>query len=282
MADVSVVTKYINWQLWLQKTLVVGEHLLAATFILFIGMMLSKRISRLTLSLMSKRHIEVTISQFASRLLYYLMIILVIMAVLNQLWVPTSSLLAVLGGMSLAIGLSMRSSLSNLASGLLLVLFRPFKVGDSIQIGSYTGTVMDIQILYTQIKTSQQQSVTMPNDQFMKNAVLNYSANSHRRADIVIGISYDDDIVAAKELIKNTLLSDQRVLSDPAPLVVVKELADSSVNILARFYTDRLDYWSAIYAFNEAVKLQLDAAGISMPYPQRDVHVHTVQSEPLA
>jgi small conductance mechanosensitive channel len=276
MANLTTVQQLVDWKHWLNKGIVVGEHLLGAILIFFIGMFVARKVSNLILKLMIKRKVETTIAQFGSRLLYYLMVILVMMAVLNQLWVPTSSLLAVLGGMSLAIGLSMRSSLSNLASGLLLVLFRPFKVGDSIKISSYTGTVIDIQILYTQIKTSQQQTVTMPNDQFMKNAVLNYSVNNNRRADIVIGISYDDDITAAKKIVSTVLLSDQRVLSDPAPMVVVKELADSSVNLLARFFTDRLDYWSTVYAFNEQVKLQLDEAGISMPYPQQDVHLHSV------
>jgi small conductance mechanosensitive channel len=276
MTDTITWRKLGDLNFWATKGLDIGEHLLAAFLILVIGIFVAKRIAKLLLVVLLKRKVEATVAQFSNRIAYYLMVIMVITAVLNQLWVPTASLLTVLGGMSLAIGLSMRSSLSNLASGLLLVLFRPFKVGDSIQLSSYTGTVIDIQILYTQIKTSQHQSVTIPNDQFMKNAVLNYSVNNNRRADIVIGVSYDDDMTQAKKIISDILLADQRVLSDPAPLVVVKELADSSVNILARFFTDRRDYWSTVFAFNEQVKLSLDEAGISMPYPQQDVHLHSV------
>jgi len=189
--------------------------------------------------------------------------------------VQTASLLAIMGGMSLALGLALRSSISNVASGMLLIIFRPFKVGDAIEINSHTGTVMDIQILFTRIRTAQYQDITIPNDQFMKNAVMNYSRNDIRRADIVVGIGYDDDIKQGKTIIESLLSADQRVLSEPAPVIAVKELADSSVNLLARFFTDKGDYWATVFDFNENVKQQMDAAGISIPYPQQDVHLHT-------
>jgi len=270
-AAISVTT----WNHWLNLGVGLAMHLFYAALILFIGLYVIKRISKVTLTILEKRHVEATVAQFVNRLLYYLLLILLLMAVLGQLGVQTSSLLAVLGGMSIAIGLSLQSSLSNLASGFLLILFRPFKVGDSIKMGSQTGTVIEIHVLYTQIRTSQYQNVTIPNDQFMKNAVLNYSVNDIRRADIVIGISYDDSMQQAKEIISSLLTEDNRVLESPEYLVVIKELADSSVNILARFFTLRGDYWSAVYHFNEQVKLRFDEAGISMPYPQQDVHVYS-------
>jgi small conductance mechanosensitive channel len=261
---------------WITVMTNVGVHALYALVIFFVGSWLAKRFSRFNLQLLKKRKVDATVAQFINRMLHYVIMLLVVMAVLAQLGVETSSLLAIMGGMSLALGLALRSSISNVASGMLLIIFRPFKVGDSIQVNSFTGTVLDIQILFTKIRTAQYQEITIPNDQFMKSAVMNYSKNEKRRADIVVGIGYDDDIKQAKEIIESILTADARVLSEPPPIIAVKELADSSVNILARFFTDKSDYWASVFEFNEQVKLQMDAAGISIPYPQQDVHLHSV------
>ena len=271
MANTSVT----EWNHWLDLGVNLGVHIFYAALILFIGLYVVKRIAKVTLTILEKRKVEPTVAQFVNRLLYYLMLVVLMMAVLGQLGVQTSSLLAVLGGMSIAIGLSMQSSLSNLASGFLLILFRPFKVGDSIQLGSHVGSVIEIHILYTQIRTGQHQTITIPNDQFMKGAVLNYSTNKIRRADIVIGISYDDSMKQAKDIITAVLEQDERVLKSPEYMVVIKELADSSVNILARFHTHSKDYWPAIYSFNEQVKTRFDEEGISMPYPTQDIYLHS-------
>ncbi len=263
------------WDHWVTLLTNLGLHVLYALVIFFVGTWMARRFSRFNLRLLKKRNVDTTVAQFLNRMLHYVIMLLIIMAVLAQLGVQTASLLAIMGGMSLALGLALRSSISNVASGMLLIIFRPFKVGDAIEINSHTGTVMDIQILFTRIRTAQYQDITIPNDQFMKNAVMNYSRNDIRRADIVVGIGYDDDIKQGKTIIESLLSADQRVLSEPAPVIAVKELADSSVNLLARFFTDKGDYWATVFDFNENVKQQMDAAGISIPYPQQDVHLHT-------
>ena len=263
------------WDHWVTLLTNLGLHVLYALVIFFVGTWMAKRFSRFNLRLLKKRDVDTTVAQFLNRMLHYVIMLLIIMAVLAQLGVQTASLLAIMGGMSLALGLALRSSISNVASGMLLIIFRLFKVGDAIEINSHTGTVMDIQMLFTKIRTAQYQEITIPNDQFMKNAVMNYSSNDIRRADIVIGIGYDDDIKQGKAIIESLLSSDHRVLSEPAPVIAVKELADSSVNLLARFFTDKGDYWATVFDFNENVKQQMDDAGISIPYPQQDVHLHT-------
>jgi small conductance mechanosensitive channel len=267
------MTKQAFWDHWITVGTTFALHALYALIILVLGLWISKRLSRLLVKVLSLRKIDMTVIKFLSRLSYYLLMLVVSMASLSELGVQTSSLIAIVGGMSLALGLSLRSSLSNLASGFLLIMFRPFKVGDYIELGAHTGVVDEIQILYTRIRTTQHQEITIPNDQFMKNAVMNFSTHDSRRADIVVGISYDDSITTAKKIVTDILTADKRVYSDPAPLVVVKELGDSSVNILARFFAHKNDYWASVFYFNEAVKLQFDEAGISMPYPQRDVHL---------
>ena len=227
-------------------------------------------------ALLLKRAIDQTFSLFIKRVIFYILMIFVVLAALSMVGVQTASLVAVLGGMSIAIGLSLRSSLSNLASGILLIFFRPFKVGDYIQVSSETGTVEEIQILFTTIVTSGLQKVIIPNNKFLTNSITNFSANVLRRADIVLGIGYDDDVARAKGIIRDIIQADGRIQVDPEPRVVLQTFADSSVNLLARFFTERTEHFNVIYDFNEAVKKQFDAAGISMPYPQQDVHLHKV------
>lgn len=251
-----------------------GINVIFAIVILIVGLILAKLCANLIEKLMRLRHIEETVTRFVRRLVYYVLLIFVLIACLSKLGVQTSSLVAIVGAMSLAIGLSLRSSLSNLASGILLIMFRPFKVGDYVEVQSFSGVIEDIQILFTQLKTTANQQITLPNNIFMSHAVMNYSANQDRRADIVIGIGYEDDIDTAKALLRELIQADENILAEPQSLVVVKELADSSVNLLARFYTRREHYWDVVFRFNELVKKRFDAQGISIPYPQSDVHLH--------
>ena len=253
-----------------------GLKLGYGVLIFIIGWWVARRISKVMGALLLKRAIDQTFSLFIKRVIFYILMIFVVLAALSMVGVQTASLVAVLGGMSIAIGLSLRSSLSNLASGILLIFFRPFKVGDYIQVSSETGTVEEIQILFTTIVTSGLQKVIIPNNKFLTNSITNFSANVLRRADIVLGIGYDDDVARAKGIIRDIIQADGRIQVDPEPRVVLKTFADSSVNLLARFFTERTEHFNVIYDFNEAVKKQFDAAGISMPYPQQDVHLHKV------
>lgn len=251
-----------------------GLHILYALMVLSLGYYFSRTVANACFTLLKKRHIEPTFALFAKRCIFYLCMIFVLMAVLSLLGVHTTSLVAVIGGMSIAIGLSLRSSLSNLASGILLVFFRPFKVGDYIQLSSQSGTVEDIQILFTVLKTSAGQQLTIPNNQFLSSAITNYSVHPLRRADLIFGIGYDDDIKHAKQVLKLIIESDKRIKQDPAYWIAVKNLSESAIEILVRFYTDRGDYLKVVYDFNEACKYEFDKAGIQIPYPQQDVYLH--------
>lgn len=253
-----------------------GLKLGYGVLIFIIGWWVARRISKVMGALLQKRAIDQTFTLFIKRVIFYILMIFVVLAALSMVGVQTASLVAVLGGMSIAIGLSLRSSLSNLASGILLIFFRPFKVGDYIQVSSETGTVEEIQILFTTIVTSGLQKVIIPNNKFLTNSITNFSANVLRRADIVLGIGYDDDVARAKGIIRDIIQADGRIQVDPEPRVVLQTFADSSVNLLARFFTERTEHFNVIYDFNEAVKKQFDATGISMPYPQQDVHLHKV------
>ena len=276
MSDTQLMgfTKTITLNKLLTLVTTVTENVVFALIILLIGLWLSKKLANMLGKLLEKRKVEDTVAQFATRMLRYILVLFVVMAVLSELGVQTASLIALVGGMSLAIGLSLRSSLSNLASGILLVLFRPFRLGQFIQVNGHSGTVKAINLLYTELISSDQKMFTVPNDQFMKNVMTNFSMNSVRRIDFMIGIGYEDDIDRAKGLLQALIQADSRIMSDPAPMVVVKELADSAVNLLARFTVARTDYLSVLCEYTEAAKKRFDEAGVSMPYPQTDVHLH--------
>lgn len=250
-----------------------GLDLLWAIIIFIVGYLFAKLARRMCLKLLNVRHVEKTISLFVSRMLYYAIIVFSIIAALSKLGVQTASLIAIIGAAGLAVAFSLRSSLSNLASGILLIIFRPFKVGDYIAISSQSGTVEEISILYTTIITSQNLEVIIPNTKFMGDYVTNYSAKPTRRAEIIVGIGYDDDIKKAKDILATLIGKDTRVEKTPKAQIGVKELANSSVNLFIRTHIKREHYWQYLFETNEAIKNSFDAAGISIPYPQQDVHV---------
>jgi small conductance mechanosensitive channel len=251
-----------------------GTQIISAILIFIFGIWVSKLAVKLIDKLLSVRKVEDTIRIFIKRILYYLFVIFVFIAVLSKLGVQTTSLVAVLGGLGIAVGLSLKSSLSNLASGIILIMFRNMKVGDSIQIGSLSGTVKEINILFSKIKTSGNEIVFIPNNKFMKDALTNNSIEKNRRTDFVIGIGYDDDIKKAKKLLLELAKKDTRMLKDPEPVVLVKELADSSVNLLLRYWTKRGDKFLVNCEIQEAIKIKFDSAKISMPYPTQDLYLH--------
>ena len=253
---------------------VYGLRVLAAIAVFVIGRWIAKAITKAIVRLMEKSNVDETLVKFLSNVTYVALLTFVILAVLGQLGIQTTSFIAVLGAAGLAIGLALQGSLSNFAAGFLLILFRPFKRGDFIEGAGVAGTVEEIQIFTTQVKTADNKTVIIPNSNLTGDNIVNWTAKGTRRVDMVFGIGYDDDIDKAKQIMADILAKDDRVLKDPAPTIAVSELADSSVNFVVRPWSKVEDYWGIYFATTENVKKEFDAAGISIPYPQRDIHVY--------
>ena len=196
-----------------------------------------------------------------------------IIAAVGKLGVPIIQFAVVLGAAGLAIGLALQGSLANFASGVLMLIFKPFKVGDFVEVAGAKGTVAEIQIFNTVVTSPDNVKIIVPNAQVTGGNILNYSVNGTRRVDLIVGISYEDDLKKAQQVIERVLAGDDRVLKDPAPTVAVSELADSSVNFVVRPWVKAADYWDVYFDMTAKVKLSLDQNGISIPYPQRDVHM---------
>jgi small conductance mechanosensitive channel len=252
-------------------------NIIIAAAILFGGIWLAKRIKKYIAAMMEKREIDALLASFTSNIAYVALVAFVVIAALSQLGIQTTSFVAIIGAAGLAIGLSLQSSLSNFASGVMIIAFRPFKVGDFIEAGGISGVVEGIQIFSTQMRTGDNKAIIVPNSNITGSNITNYSAKDTRRIDMVFGIGYDDDIKKAKDILTKLLEDDERILKDPEPLVAVSELADSSVNFIVRPWVNTADYWGVKFDYTEAVKLTFDKEGISIPYPQQDVHMHTVE-----
>ena len=253
-----------------------GLDVVGALAILFVGLFLSGWAKRAVERGLSKfERFDVTLRTFFASLAKYLVIIITVVAVLNQFGVQTTSLIAVLGAAGLAIGLALQGTLSNVAAGVMLLIFRPFKVGDFIDAGGVTGTVKGVTLFVTELATPDNVQIVAPNSQLWGSAVMNYSYHPTRRVDFLIGIAYEDDIDKAISAINSVIDADSRPLKDPEPMVVVSELADSSVNLTIRVWVNAGDYWPLKFDFTKAFKERLDAEGISIPYPQRTVHVES-------
>jgi small conductance mechanosensitive channel len=221
---------------------------------------------------MKRNQVDKTLISFVCSLVYVLLLAFVIIAAINKLGIQTTSFIAIIGAAGLAIGLALQGSLANFAAGVLMIIFRPFKVGDLIEGGGTTGTVEEIQIFTTQLKSADNKTIIVPNSKMLGGNIVNYSTKETRRVDMTFGIGYDDDIDKSRSVIQGIISKDERVLKDPAPLVVVSELADSSVNFTVRVWTKSGDYWGVFFDTTEAVKKQFDAEEISIPFPQQDVH----------
>lgn len=252
--------------------------LVAAILIIIIGRWISRRISRLLGRLLEKNNVDVTLVRFAENLTYYALIVVVLIAAVGQLGINTTSFLTIVGAAGLAIGLALKDSLSNFAAGVMLTLFRPFRVGDFVEAGGVTGTVQGITIFNTVLNTPDNQKVIIPNGIITSDVITNVTANDTRRVDLVIGISYSDDIAKAKKIVSDLLQKEKRVLSDPAPVIAVSELADSCVNLVVRPWVKTGDYWTVRFDLTEEIKNSFDEAGISIPFPQQDVHLFNENS----
>ncbi len=251
-----------------------GLNIIFAIIILIIGMMIAGWAKRLVLRLCSNsKTIDDTLGAFFSSLVRYVVIIFTILAVLDRFGVETASLIAILGAASLAIGLALQGTLSNVAAGVMLLIFRPFKVGEFIDAAGHAGSIKHLGLFVTEMATGDNVKIIIPNSQVWGSSIKNFSAHENRRVDLVIGIGYDDDIDKAITEIGNVLDSDDRVLKSPEAAIFVGELGDSAVNIVVRVWTANGNYWPLKAALTKNIKHQFDDKGISFPYPQQDVHI---------
>lgn len=251
-----------------------GLRLLGAAIILVVGRWLAKQLRRLIKRLMTPTTIDPNLVAFTSNLAEYGLTVFVILAALGQLGIQTTSLVAVLGAAGLAIGLALQGSLSNFAAGLLIVFFHPFRVGDWIEGGGESGFVEDIQLFTTVLRRLDNKTVIIPNNSLTGGNIINYSTKGILRVDLVVGVAYHEDIDRVKRVIAEALAQDERILSDPPPMIGVLELAESSVDFAVRPWTTTEYYWPVYFAAYENIKKKLDAAGITIPFPQRDVHLY--------
>jgi small conductance mechanosensitive channel len=251
-----------------------GLKVLGALAVLIIGRWISGRLSKATKKALERARIDATLVPFFSNLVYYLALAITLIAVLNLFGIETTSLIAVLGAATVAIGLALQGTLSSFAAGVMLLIFRPFKIGDFVDIGGVLGSVREIALFTTHLNTPDNVAIIVPNSEVFGKIIRNFSANSIRRQDISMGIGYDDNIGVAMATLQKVLDADNRVHREPAPFLGVTELADSSVNILVRFWCDAGDFFVLKTDLLRAFKESLEAAGCSIPYPQQDIHLH--------
>lgn len=252
-----------------------GIKIALALVIFILGRIAVAAVVGMIRRVLEARGMDEILVNFLTSILRWVLLLFVIIAALSQLGVDTTSLVALLGAAGLAIGLSLQSSLSNFAAGVMLIIFRPFTKGDFVEAGGASGVIDKISIFTTTMTTPDNKEVIVPNGAVIENNIINYSARDTRRVDMVFGIGYDDDIRKAKQLLEEIVAADTRILAEPKPVIALSELADSSVNFIVRPWTKSSDYWGVMWDTTEAVKLQFDAAGISIPYPQMDVHINT-------
>lgn len=248
--------------------------LILAIITLFVGLWLVKKIVGLMMKAMEKKDTDVSLRRFLESLLSILLKTLLIISVISMIGIETSSFIAILAAAGFAIGMALQGSLGNFAGGVLILIFKPFKVGDVIEAQGFLGAVNTIGVFNTIMKTPDNRTILLPNGPLAGGAITNLSTEPQRRVDMTFGIGYDDDIAKAKEKINEIISKDERILKVPAPQVAVSELADSSVNFVVRVWCDSANYWGIFFDMHENVKIEFDNANISIPYPQTDVHVH--------
>lgn len=251
-----------------------GIKILLAVVVFVVGKWVASLIRKGVRRVMERAKVDAVLVGFLSNMVFYLLMVLIVISALGQLGVQTTSFIAIVGAAGLAVGLALQGSLANFASGVLIILFRPFKVGDFVEAGGVMGVVDEINILTTDMHTPDNKAIIIPNSQIMSGHITNFSAKETRRCDMVFGISYGDDIDQAKKILNDILAADSRCLKDPAPTVAVSELGDSSVNFVVRPWVKGADYWDVLFDTHEAVKKRFDAEGVSIPFPQRDVHLY--------
>ncbi len=255
-----------------------GLKVIGAIVVLLIGRIIAGWARKLVRRMLEGVKVDPTLVPFLASVAYYLVMAMVVIASLSMAGIPTTSLVAVFGATGLAVALAMQGTLSNISAGVMLLVYRPFKVGDYVEAGGTAGNVSAISLFYTLLTTPDNIQITVPNSVIYGSTVTNYSANDTRRGDIVVGISYDDDIAVAVKTIDDLLSGDARVLRDPEPVVAVSALGDSSVDILVRYWSKRGDYGGLRLDMMRALKEGVEAAGCSFRFPQRDVHLYQVSN----
>lgn len=250
-----------------------GLKIIAALLILIIGLWAAKVIAKIVKKQMGKTKIDPTLVAFFYHLIHIALVVFVIIAAFGKAGIPVGSFIAVVGAAGLAIGFALQGSLSNFAAGIMLIIFKPFKVSDFIKAGGEMGAVQEIQIFNTIMNSPDNVRIIVPNAQITAGSITNYTANGTRRMDLTIGVSYEDDLQKTQQVIRDVISADERVLAEPAPVVAVKELADSSVNFAVRPWVNTSDYWNVYFDMTEKIKVALEANGITIPFPQRDVHM---------
>ena len=251
-----------------------GLKILLALAIFIIGRWGAKALRNRIKKTMEARKVDPALVSFGTNIIYYVLVIAVTLAAVQQLGFQTTSLVAILGAAGLAVGLALGGALSNFASGVLIILFRPFKIGDFIDAGGQAGVVEEIGVLVTILRSPDNKKIIQPNTSIMSGAIINFTANDTRRVDMTVGVSYTDDLDKVQNIILDVLNADERILKDPAPQVVVAELADSSVNFNVRPWCATGNYWGVFFDFQKAIKQRLDNEGVSIPFPQQDVYMH--------
>jgi small conductance mechanosensitive channel len=267
----SSITSFIEAIVALVSTW--GLSVVGAIAVLIIGRLVARGIRGSVRAGLERARVDAALVPFISSSVYYVVLTIVVVAVLNLFGIQTTSIIAVLGAAGLAVGLALQGTLSNFAAGTMLLLFRPFRAGDYVEVGGSSGTVAEIGIFSTILNTPDNVRVTIPNSAVYGETIKNYSANETRRVDLVMSISYADDIGGAIDTISRVVRNDKRVLADPSPIIAVGELADSSVNIVVRPWCKGPDYWDVRFDLTRALKQELEAAGCTIPFPQRDVHM---------
>jgi small conductance mechanosensitive channel len=263
-------------QIWVQVQDIVtawGLKVIAAIAIFIIGRWVAMLVRRIVRRLMDKAKVESIITSFVSSIAYIALLAFVVIAALGQLGIQTTSFIAILGAAGLAIGLALQGSLANFAAGFLMIIFRPFRVGNFIEGAGVAGIVEEIQIFTTILKTPDNKIIIVPNAKLSGDNITNYSALETRRVDMTVGVSYDADLAHVKNVLNDIISKDERILAESASQVVVAELADSSVNFVVRVWTKSADFWAVKCDMTETIKNRFDAEGIGIPFPQRDIHI---------
>ena len=250
-----------------------GPKLLLAIVTLFVGLKGIKILNKIVDKALRFQKVDVSLRGFIESLVSIGLKLLLVVSVASMVGVATTSFVAIIGAAGLAVGLALQGSLANFAGGVLILLFKPFKVGNVIEAAGHTGKVKQIQIFSTILNTPDNKKVVIPNGVLSNGSIVNYSAEKKRRVDLVFGISYDDDIKKAKQVLEAIAKKDERILADPEPQIVVTELGASSVDIACRVWVKTADYWLVYFAMQEMVKLEFDKAGLSFPFPQREIHL---------
>lgn len=267
--DVTWIGNYLQVQ---GTNLVI--NLIAGLAIFLIGRWVAKLIHRVAIKAMERSKFDPLLTKFLGNILYALLLVFVVLAAINQVGIQTTSMIAVIGAAGLAVGLALQGSLANFAAGVLLIVFRPYRIGDFVEGGGVAGVVVDVQIFTTELKTGDNRKIIVPNGQMMNGTITNYSSHDTRRVDLVVSAGYDDDIDTVRRVLTETVAADARVLAEPATNIRINAMGESSIDWIVRPWVKAVDYWDVYWDLTEEIKRRFDREGISIPFPQRDVHVY--------